>query len=177
MSAVIRDDHRPTGPSSDRKPHPSAEIYAEKNTGFDIDNLDYHVKKSVLYQYGISKAGAWVYAVEYAKRYKNDGIVSVSLNPGNLKSDLFRSQGHAMRAMNSMILYPVPNGAATQLFAAFSPQVTKETSVAGNWVIHFGRVAPIRKDLVNAIKSAQQGGNDGTHKFWEWTDEQVKQYN
>ncbi|KAK8099522.1 cytochrome P450 [Apiospora kogelbergensis] len=57
---------------------------------------------------------------------------AVYRNPGNLKSDLFRSQGHAMKLMNSMILYPVPNGAATQRFAAFSPLVTEETSVSGN---------------------------------------------
>ncbi|KAK8091871.1 estradiol 17 beta-dehydrogenase [Apiospora hydei] len=154
----------------------STEMYAEKNTAFDMDNLDYHVEKPVLYKYGISKAGAWAYAVELAKRHQADGVVSIALNPGNLKSDLFRSQGRAMKIMNSMILYPVPSGAATQLFAAFSPQVTKETSLSGSWVIPFGRVAAIRKDLINATKSAQQGGNDGTCKFWEWTEGQVRQY-
>ncbi|KAK8022421.1 hypothetical protein PG993_013188 [Apiospora rasikravindrae] len=77
--------------------------------------------------------GVWAYAVELAKRHQAHGVVRIALNPGNLKSDLFRSQGYAMKIMNSMMLYPVPSGAATQLFAALSPQVSKETSLSGSW--------------------------------------------
>lgn len=109
----------------------SIEMFAEKNIAIDINNLDYHTGKSVLYKYGISKCGNWAYGVEFAKRYKAEGVVSIPLNPGNLKSELFRAQGVGMRIMNHFILYPVINGACTQLYAGLSPEITLEKS--GSW--------------------------------------------
>lgn len=58
-----------------------------------MDNLDYHNDKMAIYKYGVSKAGNYLHATEFAKRYREDGIVSVPLNPGNLSSELYRSQG------------------------------------------------------------------------------------
>lgn len=43
----------------------------------DVDNLDYKVDKTQQVKYGISKAGNALHAMEYAKRYKKDGIVSI----------------------------------------------------------------------------------------------------
>jgi hypothetical protein len=43
-------------------------------------------------------------------------------------------------------------------------------------VIPFGRLSTIRKDLADATKTEREGGNGGTHKFWEWTEEQIRQY-
>ncbi|EGO20771.1 hypothetical protein SERLADRAFT_477258 [Serpula lacrymans var. lacrymans S7.9] len=40
--------------------------------------------------YGQSKYGNIVSALELAKRYGNQGIVSIALNPGNIRSDLQR---------------------------------------------------------------------------------------
>ncbi|TGJ78256.1 hypothetical protein E0Z10_g10509 [Xylaria hypoxylon] len=42
--------------------------------------------------YCLSKLGRYYYAAEYAARHKRDGVVSVSLNPGNLDSDFWREQ-------------------------------------------------------------------------------------
>jgi len=43
-------------------------------------------------------------------------------------------------------------------------------------VVPWGRFYPIRKDLLNAVKSEKEGGTGGAYKFWEWTEEQVKAY-
>ncbi len=43
-------------------------------------------------------------------------------------------------------------------------------------VIPWGRIYPIRKDLMAATKSAEEGGNGHAAKFWEWSEEQVKSY-
>lgn len=45
--------------------------------GIDLDNLDY--KRDIFYawKYGISKAGNYYHATEYARRHRDDGIVSV----------------------------------------------------------------------------------------------------
>lgn len=55
----------------------SAAEHAIPRGGIDLDNLDYH--KDVLYilKYGASKAGNYYYATEYARRHREDGIVSV----------------------------------------------------------------------------------------------------
>lgn len=43
-------------------------------------------------------------------------------------------------------------------------------------VIPWGRVAPVRKDLVEAIKPETDGGNGTARKFWEWTENQIQPY-
>lgn len=98
------------------------EQFAPEGRGVDMSNLDYHKPTIHIARYGISKAGDWLLAVEYARRHRADGIVSVPLNPGNLKSDLGRGQAAIVRHILGLILYPVVNGAYTQLFAAFSSE-------------------------------------------------------
>ena len=56
--------------------------------GFQLDNLDYEEDESPFYKYGVTKAGSYFHAAEYAHRHKEDGIVSVALRPGLLESDL-----------------------------------------------------------------------------------------
>ena len=107
------------------------EILGEKNTGIDMDNLDYHRQKPAMYKYAISKCGDWAYGVEFAKRFKAEGVVSLPLSPGNLQTELFREQGIGIRIFNHFILYPVINGACTQLYAGLAPEITLEKS--GSW--------------------------------------------
>lgn len=54
----------------------AAEVLSPKN-GIDMDNLDYKNDKADWYKYGVSKAGNWYHAAEFAKRHKADGIISV----------------------------------------------------------------------------------------------------
>ncbi len=94
-----------------------------------MDNLDYHVDKSSYDKYCISKLGNYFHGVEYANRYKADGVVSVPLNPGNLDSDFWRNQGATVTCiLRHTLLHPPLYGAYTNLFAAFSPEVTLEKS-------------------------------------------------
>lgn len=104
--------------------------YALQDHGIDLDNLDYHIPKPHVDRYGISKCGDWLLGVEYARRHKADGIVSVPINPGNARTQLARHQGLALRIIAHAIVYPIINGVYTQLFAAFSPEVTIEKA---NW--------------------------------------------
>lgn len=43
-------------------------------------------------------------------------------------------------------------------------------------VVPWGRLYPIRKDLQDATKSKAEGGNDHARKFWEWSEEQIRDY-
>ena len=57
-------------------------------------------------------------------------MVSVTLNPGALDSDFWRTQGKvALSLLRSTVLHPPIYGAYTALFAAFSPEVSLENPV------------------------------------------------
>lgn len=114
--------------SSSAANNPSGPAY-----GVDMDNLDFRDDKSSLYKYMHSKGGTCLHAAEFARRHKNDGIVSAAINPGNLKTDLWRNVDWKMRAAFFAICYPAVNGANTLLFAAFSTEVTVERLGHGDW--------------------------------------------
>jgi retinol dehydrogenase-12 len=99
---------------------------APEDRGIDLDNLDSHIPKPHVERYGISKCGDWLLGVEYARRHKGDGIVSVPINSGNVRTSLARDQTMAMKVIAHAVVYPIINGVYTQLFAAFSPDVTIE---------------------------------------------------
>jgi NAD(P)-dependent dehydrogenase (short-subunit alcohol dehydrogenase family) len=114
--------------------------------GVPMDNLDYHRDLWWMTKYGISKAGNYLQGSEYARRYKADGIISVTLNPGNLDSELWRNQPFVVgKILKWFFLHPAINGAYTELFAGLSPEVTLERS--GAWVVPFGRFSEIPHKL------------------------------
>jgi hypothetical protein len=78
-----------------------------------------------------------------------------------------------MTMINTMLHTPI-HGAYTELFAGLSPDVTPDHN--GAWIIPWGRIAPIRKDLGAAGKSEKEGGTGIAAEFWEWSEEQVKAY-
>ncbi|KAI1820734.1 short-chain dehydrogenase [Xylaria intraflava] len=151
------------------------ELAALKSIGLDVNNLDYHVETTDITKYAMSKTANWLHAVEYARRHKADGIISIPINPGNLKSDLYRDNPSiSIRLIAKTMAYPPVLGAHTELYAGFSPDITLEKT--GSWVIPFGRIAKIRKDLMEATLSKEEGGNGNAAKFWDWTERQVKEY-
>ncbi|ETS81130.1 hypothetical protein PFICI_06132 [Pestalotiopsis fici W106-1] len=153
------------------------EAFAPEGRGIDLNNLDYHIPREPIDRYGISKAGTWLLAVEYARRHKADGIVSVAINPGNLKTELARDQGLAMKLIAGTLTYPVMNGVYTQLYAGFSSEVTNEkVDWTKEWIIPWGRVAPLRADLLPATLPVSEGGNGNAQQFWEWSEQQVKDF-
>ena len=108
------------------------EMVGEKSYGISLDYLNYWPALKPLERYGISKAGNWLHGVEFAKRYRADGVVSVPCNPGHLRSDLYRDSGTLFKTvLNTLVTYPPINGAYTEIFAGLSPTITmKET---GGW--------------------------------------------
>lgn len=100
--------------------------------GVDLANLDYRQDKTSFEKYIVSKAGNYLQGVEYARRHRQDGVVSVPLNPGNLDSELWRwLPGWAAAVIRKALLHPSVFGAYTELFAAFSPEITLDKS--GAW--------------------------------------------
>ncbi|PSR98968.1 hypothetical protein BD289DRAFT_361644 [Coniella lustricola] len=153
----------------------AAEALALSQGGIDISNLDYHVDQSSMIKYGVSKAGNYYQGVEFARRHKEDGIVSVPLNPGNLDSDLWRGLPSAAASfIRRLFLSPSVYGAYTELFAGLSTDVTIQRS--GEWVIPWGRFAQTRAQLLQAAIPASEGGTGEAERFWEWQEEQVRPF-
>lgn len=151
----------------------AAEAFSPVN-GVDMNNLDYKTDKGAWHKYGVSKAGNVLHSHEYAKRHGGDGIISVSLNPGNLKTSLQRHVPGWQAALFSFLIHTPIHGAYTELFAGLSPDVTPEKN--GAWIVPWGRFAPLRKDLEAASKTEAEGDSSVAAKFWDWTEEQVKPY-
>ncbi|KAH7064412.1 hypothetical protein BKA63DRAFT_525341 [Paraphoma chrysanthemicola] len=142
----------------------AAHMIAPKN-GVDMSNLEYKTDKSDMVKYGVSKGGNVLHAQEYRRRYGGEGVVSVSLNPGNLKTELARHASSLQEFLIQWMLYPAVNGAYTELYAGLAPEVKdlKESE----WVVPFGRVMPLRKDYVGCKTAGE---------FWEWSERETQRY-
>ncbi|KAH8893648.1 NAD(P)-binding protein [Thozetella sp. PMI_491] len=155
-------------------------IAAEGSTppnGLKFEELDEGTSDR-LYNYAYSKSGSWFLAREMARRYAPDGIVSVALNPGNLKANSYEGMPwYGMMLMGPLLHHP-KYGGYTELFAGLSPQITQENS--GAYVIPWGRIQTDeqcgRKDIVKALKSTEEGGLGYPKRLWEWCEEKWKPY-
>ncbi|EWZ30471.1 hypothetical protein FOZG_15952 [Fusarium oxysporum Fo47] len=131
-------------------------------------------KQSLFQQYAISKLGNYYHATEYAARHKSDGIISVPLNPGNLDSELWRTQGKFLTwILRKTVFYPPRYGGYVNIFAGFSPEVTLENS--GRFISPWGRLWHALPAMVKGSKTEAEGGTGHAKRFWEWTEEQVSQ--
>lgn len=114
--------------------------------------------------YEASKAGTWFISREFARHYKKDGIVSVCLNPGYLKTVSFDgTPALVMFIMNRVMLSESIFGAYTELFAGLSPEVTLENS---------GAYHPLGTNSSNhrhrAVGSDRSGRLQGRRRFGLW---------
>ncbi|RAH44787.1 NAD(P)-binding protein [Aspergillus brunneoviolaceus CBS 621.78] len=146
--------------------------------GIDWAVIDQGTNK-LAQNYGVSKAGTWFLSREFARRYKKDGIVSVCLNPGYLKTASFNgTPALVMFIINRLMLSESIYGAYTELFAGLSPEVTLENS--GAYIIPWGRVRPDsatgRQDLIKAGALTEEGGLGYGAKLWEWCEKQWAPY-
>ncbi|KAF3480464.1 short-chain dehydrogenase [Arthroderma uncinatum] len=140
-----------------------------------MDNLSEIEKKTPLDQYAMSKFGNYLHATEFASRLKSDGVLSVSLNPGSLDSDFWRSQGAMMTCiLQKTVLHPPVFGAYTVIFAAFSRKITLDNS--SRFVAPWGKFWKLPEDMLAAAKSESEGGTGTARQFWDWTEAQVKPY-
>ncbi|MCJ1386436.1 hypothetical protein MMC17_009562 [Xylographa soralifera] len=142
----------------------SAAIFAPKNA-IDFSNMDYKKDEMSWSKYARSKAGNVLHGAEFARRAKDEGIISMSLNPGNLASDLQRHVPAWQLLFIKATLYPPIQGAYTELYAGLSSNITMDQT--GGWVAPWGRLEEGRKDLHDPGLG---------RKYWEWTEEQVKPY-
>lgn len=110
----------------------AAESPSSVKGGVDMDDIENRKEKTPFTCYALSKAGNYLHGVEMARRFETEGIISIPLNPGNLNSELYRTQRPWVQwIIRTFVLYPPVYGAYTQLFAGLSPVVTTDKS--GKW--------------------------------------------
>jgi len=119
-------------------------------------------KKGTQTLYSQSKLGNVFVSNELARRYEDQGIVTTSLNPGNLKSDLQRHLSPFESFMLFVLLYPASYGALTQLWAGTSPEAAHFN---GKYLIPWARLGEAASITNDSKLSAE---------LWTWLEEQVK---
>jgi NAD(P)-dependent dehydrogenase (short-subunit alcohol dehydrogenase family) len=129
--------------------------------------------KENVVNYGSSKSGNYFLAKEFARRYPlsadGQGVLSVSFNPGNLRSELQRHMSGFGRWFVNLICYPVVFGAYTELWAGWSPEITPEHN--GAYVWPWGRFGGVRSDVAAELR---EGGN--AERFWSWCEKETRDY-
>ncbi|KIM25455.1 hypothetical protein M408DRAFT_331202 [Serendipita vermifera MAFF 305830] len=114
--------------------------------------------------YGQSKLGNILHANELARRYKDKGLVAISVHPGFVKTELMRNHSSfATRLTQTMSITP-EQGAITQLFAATAPEAK---NLSGKYLVPFAKEqAPSR--------FAQD--QDLAKKMWDWCESELKSF-
>ncbi|KAI1204562.1 uncharacterized protein F4807DRAFT_446385 [Annulohypoxylon truncatum] len=131
--------------------------------------------RSALDKYSLSKLGNYLHSTEFATRHKNDGVISISLNPGALDSEFWRDQGAVTTwVLRKTLLHPPVYGAYTSLFAGFSPEITLAQS--GSHVAPWGMMWKVSKEMIEASKTKAEGGTGVGQQFWAWTEAQIEPY-
>ncbi|KAJ7921419.1 NAD-P-binding protein [Mycena leptocephala] len=95
--------------------------------------------------YGESKMGNVLVSNYYAKTH-SDVLVSCSLHPGGIKTELQRHGAGWMQLLTNASLYPAPMGAYTQLWGA---TIATPAQITGQYLVPWGKVGKADKRSSN----------------------------
>ena len=109
-----------------------------------------------------SKVGSAWLAVEFGNRFHRTGVVSVSLHPGFISTELQRYLPAPAKVIMGLLFKPAVYGAYSELYAAFSPDVTVDDN--GRYLMAWGRKAMLPRDIVQGMTD---GGLEKLVRFCE----------
>ncbi|KZT73289.1 NAD(P)-binding protein [Daedalea quercina L-15889] len=115
--------------------------------------------------YSQSKLANNMLARQCARRFGDQGLLSLSVNPGTVQTDIMKYATDKDRKFTSLLynFWPVEKGVLTLLWAGVMPEVLEHN---GEFVIPFGRVAdPCRPEAYD-----DQNGD----KLWNWLESEVE---
>lgn len=125
--------------------------------------------------YQNTKVGNWFLAHALAKQAGSDGILSVVVNPGNLKSALTRHLSPLVPIIFGPLLYHPRMGAYTNLWAGMSTDL--DMADGGKYILPWGRLHPApREDLLRAMNTRADGGTDTAATFIQYCDNVVSEF-
>ncbi|KAI3588196.1 hypothetical protein IWW34DRAFT_602897 [Fusarium oxysporum f. sp. albedinis] len=126
--------------------------------------------KDQMENYMMSKAGNLLLAHETSQRLGSQGIISVAVNPGFLKTEL---QRHMPGPVSFMMVTP-KYGAYSELFGLLSPDITADNN--GVLIYPWGRIGCIPDDIKVSLKNGQEGGTGLSKAFADWCEREARQY-
>lgn len=141
------------------------------------DALEEILRKATTQQriYEGTKVGNWYLAHALDVQERNSGILSVVVNPGNLKSNLTRHMSWVVPLLVAPLLHPARMGAYTELWAGLSNELT--ISDGGRYILPWGRFHPNpRQDLLRAMKKKDDGGTDVAATFIQYCEDQISEF-
>ena len=123
--------------------------------GIQFDNLRGERSYSPWGNYGQSKLANLLFATELQRRFAGTKKIAYAVHPGVIRTNLFKSAGGFVNAALSiagpLFLKTVPQGAATEVFAAVHP---KALALAGQYLADCNAATP-RKDAEDAAIARQ----------------------
>ncbi|EGO20387.1 hypothetical protein SERLADRAFT_477926 [Serpula lacrymans var. lacrymans S7.9] len=155
--------------SAQSSPDGKVRVVNTSSAGHSLGSLDYATvrdgperkKKGTMMLYSQSKFGNVVFALELHRRYGAQGIVSTSLHPGLIKTELLR---HASKWswISDLMLYDVAHGALNQLYAGTVPEAV---NLGGKYLVPWVKVS----SAIESTNDPEEG-----RKLWTWLEEQVR---
>ncbi|KAL2059931.1 hypothetical protein VTL71DRAFT_10086 [Oculimacula yallundae] len=131
---------------------------------FDKNGTPTIITTKFMANYMQSKNGGVWLALHFAERLGKHGILSVSLHPGLMRTELQRHWNVAMKLAMSVATKGPVYGAYSELYAGFSPEITQE---------HNGELT---NDVKEGWKSKESGGTGASKKFLEYCDREAKEF-
>ncbi|KAF5588062.1 light induced alcohol dehydrogenase Bli-4 [Fusarium pseudoanthophilum] len=132
------------------------------------------VVKDQMENYMMSKAGNLLLAHETSRRLGSQGIISVAVNPGFLKTELQRHMPGPVSFMMGLMFKAPKHGAYSELFGLLSPDITAENN--GALIYPWGRIGCIPDDIKVSLKNGQEGGTGLSKAFADWCERETRQY-
>lgn len=111
-------------------------------------------------RYGHTKALNLLEAILWGRKHQGSGVLSVSLHPGLIRSDLGRDMGGLSQSFLNFASKPSIYGGYTEVYAAVSPDLTVQDH-SGAYIVPYGSVGSARNDLVKI------GHSDEGDKVWQ----------
>ncbi|KAJ8088004.1 short-chain alcohol dehydrogenase [Marasmius tenuissimus] len=121
-------------------------------------------KTDLLELYNQSKFANVVVAKEFARRYGDQGIVSTSLHPGLIVTNLGRDMNPTVVKIVGYLSYTADKGALTTLYAATAPE---SADANGKYFLPWGRIGnphPGTQDVETG------------RKLWEWLESETSRF-
>ncbi|KAH9833337.1 uncharacterized protein C8Q71DRAFT_775100 [Rhodofomes roseus] len=152
-------------------PDHHARVVTTASSGAYLNTLDWDTfkdtsqrkKTSPVVLYNQSKLANAIVARQVAKQYADKGIISISLNPGGIDTELQRHAPKQRAIMRATILQPVAMGALTQLWAGVMPEALNHN---GEFLIPWARLGKCRKEAYD---------DEVGQRLWAWLLEQTKE--
>jgi retinol dehydrogenase-12 len=114
------------------------------------------------FYYAQSKFGNIVFSNEFARQYGEHGIVSTSVHPGSIDTNIYRTSPQWLQWLVKPTMFSCAHGALTPLWAGTSPETV---DLNGKYLVPWARVGTPAKATGDPALGK---------KLWDWVEAQVR---